>query len=535
MQKLIRVALLPIFMIGLFLSHMPLALSEEELGIKVRGPKSSDNFPYNRYGPISQRDTLWNIALRVRPDNRLSVYQVMQALYHANPNSFLDDNVNHLVQGAFLLIPDADTMFSIDKETAKENSENADRVWQQKLPEITKSKPAKQKNVNKDDLNLVKKEINQKLETMDSAQQKQLKNIQYDVLNSIDGLEEILKENSALNERLVSVNEKLANLQVEVEQGKALKRQMDDIQALLRQAEAREKLLIKERQQAELKDLQQAEKEKQKLTSQTWFIALISTLPALIVMGGITLFILRKKKSSNEQSKKKTNKLDQQNTTPEKEDTLDELEEELLLDDDLSIDLLEESINEEESLADSSSTKPESPTDALDELDILDEVSENNTSSTQSDELDELDALLDEINAESESESESEDVSLELSADEEPVELSKEEDIGSEQLEDDELPEVQPEDILEQAEKEISSPDDIDDLLDEVMSDVDVAAEENTKENAEEAAAEENTKENAEEAAAEENAEEATEEVTTPDDIDDLLDEVMNDVDAAVE
>ena len=57
-------------------------------GMSIRGPKSLDNktqssdfSQYEQYGPITSKDTLWNIALTVRPDNSLSVYQVMQSIY----------------------------------------------------------------------------------------------------------------------------------------------------------------------------------------------------------------------------------------------------------------------------------------------------------------------------------------------------------------------------------------------------------------------------------------------------------------------
>jgi pilus assembly protein FimV len=103
-------------------------------GIRMRGPKSTDVFPYDRYGPITQRDTLWKIALTVRPDSRLTVYQVMQALYQANPNSFVDGNFNHLVQGQYLKIPSFDRMMSVDTQVAKQKSSEDDKVWQKNQP-----------------------------------------------------------------------------------------------------------------------------------------------------------------------------------------------------------------------------------------------------------------------------------------------------------------------------------------------------------------------------------------------------------------
>jgi pilus assembly protein FimV len=386
----------------------------------------------------------------------------MQSLYLTNPQSILDKNLNHLVEGAYLTIPSVEVMSSINKNTARTNSENADRIWQKKSPTSSESKkkstPAAA-NVNKNDLNLVKTEINQKLETMDNAQQKQLKNIQYDVLNSIDGLEEILKENTALNERLSSVNERLLNLQSEVEQGKELKRQMDELQALLAEAESRELLLLQEKKQAELAEQKEAELEEQRLTSQTWFIVLMSTIPAMLIIAIGFFVVFRKKQETTKPSKKtagssKRKKNDEDDISVEEVEDFDEA---LLLDDDLSIDLLEESIlensqdNEDFNADDSAARAPESntPLDTLDELDILDDTTEDKKESNESSELDELDALLDEINAENE------DTLPPLSDEDEVLDVSKEDDIGA--LPDENTKAAEP-----------SEQDDIDDLLYEV-------------------------------------------------------------------
>ena len=106
--------------------------SMQERGIRMRGPKSSDVFPYDRYGPLSQRDTLWKIALTVRPDSRLTVYQVMQALYQANPHAFVEGNFNHLVEGQSLKIPSFDRMMSVNSNAAQQKSKDDDKAWQKK-------------------------------------------------------------------------------------------------------------------------------------------------------------------------------------------------------------------------------------------------------------------------------------------------------------------------------------------------------------------------------------------------------------------
>jgi len=117
MQRLINLCLWQVVLVSLI--TFSVSSVAQEGGIRIRGPKSTDVFPYERYGPITNQDTLWNIALKVRPDTRFSVYQVMQALYQKNPNAFKDNNLNHLVEGQYLAIPEIYELQSIDKVAAK--------------------------------------------------------------------------------------------------------------------------------------------------------------------------------------------------------------------------------------------------------------------------------------------------------------------------------------------------------------------------------------------------------------------------------
>lgn len=72
------------------------------------------------YGPIRDGDTLWSIGQKVRPTGaRLSVEQVMLALYEGNPNGFLNGNPNTLRKGSSLQVPPLDAMRRTDAETAK--------------------------------------------------------------------------------------------------------------------------------------------------------------------------------------------------------------------------------------------------------------------------------------------------------------------------------------------------------------------------------------------------------------------------------
>jgi pilus assembly protein FimV len=60
------------------------------------------------YGPVAAGETLSEVAASTRPDESVSVNQVMIALLRANPNAFYRDNINSLKRGAIMRVPSAD-------------------------------------------------------------------------------------------------------------------------------------------------------------------------------------------------------------------------------------------------------------------------------------------------------------------------------------------------------------------------------------------------------------------------------------------
>ena len=72
----------------------------------------SPGYQAGTFGPTGASDTLWTIAATVRPDNRLSMQQVMLALQDLNPNAFIDNNINRLKRGEVLRVPSAEQIRS---------------------------------------------------------------------------------------------------------------------------------------------------------------------------------------------------------------------------------------------------------------------------------------------------------------------------------------------------------------------------------------------------------------------------------------
>lgn len=64
-------------------------------------------------------DTLWDIALETRPDRSISIPQMMMAIQQANPEAFINGNINRLKAGYALKIPSFETAMSISDRLAE--------------------------------------------------------------------------------------------------------------------------------------------------------------------------------------------------------------------------------------------------------------------------------------------------------------------------------------------------------------------------------------------------------------------------------
>lgn len=84
-------------------------------GLKITGPNGEARETRRQYGPTRSSDTFWSIAQKMQPDPSVSIYQVMGAIYDANPHAFSNPNYNSLVLGMILLIPPKEQMLAIPK------------------------------------------------------------------------------------------------------------------------------------------------------------------------------------------------------------------------------------------------------------------------------------------------------------------------------------------------------------------------------------------------------------------------------------
>ncbi|MCH8163410.1 MAG: hypothetical protein IIA99_04880, partial [Proteobacteria bacterium] len=81
------------------------------------------------YGPAVSGDTLWSIARVARPDSSVSIQQMMLAILRANPEAFIENNINGLKRGAILQMPDAPEINSLNRANALAQAMSQNALW----------------------------------------------------------------------------------------------------------------------------------------------------------------------------------------------------------------------------------------------------------------------------------------------------------------------------------------------------------------------------------------------------------------------
>ena len=376
MVKFLSLCLWQVIIIGTLTTNVSVA-AEDKLGISIRGPKLQDQNISLQYGPISPSDTLWNIALNVRLDPSLSVYQVMQSLYLNNPQAFAEDNINYLVEGEIINIPSVETMRAINGNSAKLKADIDERKW------ISKVSPPVKKSLKKTDIDKAKIEINEQLRSFGESQKLQLDTIQKDLSDSIAAMQTLLKENEDLRTRLVKVDGKVEDLQDAAAQSEETNQQLNEIIIILEDALE----LTKTDKQNEILKNEQAELQRQSFISSPVYTALLMTVPAILLLGLFFLYYIRLSKNqpiqSNEPNALMTEKSAVDKITPEQEldqssyiDEKSSLDDELLIapnDSDLDDSDLDDSDLDDSDLDDSDLDDSDLDDIDLDDLDIIDD------------------------------------------------------------------------------------------------------------------------------------------------------------------
>ena len=69
------------------------------------------------HGPVSESKTLWSIASRLQlPD--ILLQRMMIGLKRLNPDAFVNGDINQIIEGWVLAIPDSSTLQCISQQEA---------------------------------------------------------------------------------------------------------------------------------------------------------------------------------------------------------------------------------------------------------------------------------------------------------------------------------------------------------------------------------------------------------------------------------
>lgn len=90
----------------------------------------------DNYGPVQEGETLWQIAQFARPDDSVTMSQMMLALLYANPDAFIDQNINRLKRGAVLRIPTKEESLAVAAAEAAAQVREQSQAWRGEAPSV---------------------------------------------------------------------------------------------------------------------------------------------------------------------------------------------------------------------------------------------------------------------------------------------------------------------------------------------------------------------------------------------------------------
>jgi pilus assembly protein FimV len=161
-----------------------------------------------QYGPIKSNDALSRIVEKQYPGASLSKEQIMIGILRSNPDAFSGGNINFLLQGKMLTLPNEEAFSSISKKEAEETIKlhmslfkkgQTGRLPVIPLPSTTPAQPSD------DNLKKIENEKNHLKQELDNEKEKATKH-----LKEVERLE---NENKSKNRELNNLEQKIRELE----------------------------------------------------------------------------------------------------------------------------------------------------------------------------------------------------------------------------------------------------------------------------------------------------------------------------------
>ena len=274
--------------------------------LKITGPDGESRQTLRQYGPTTSVDTFWSIAQKTRPDSSVTIYQVMAAIYDANPHAFSSDNYNSLEKGMILLIPSKEVMAAIPNSLAKQQAQRNDKGWQQakNVAPVEKVAPTKTEQV-------TTKQPSAKADTAPTLASVESKKQIEELVTVLDAQQ---AHNLTITDELARTQDKL---NLSLNDSEMLQGKIDELNGRITELE--EALLVQKEQNAELSN--EAKLLRERLTAETqpvveeepsdyWrtlmnsplYLALAVAIPAILLLVIVWLALKRRSHSAEEKA-----------------------------------------------------------------------------------------------------------------------------------------------------------------------------------------------------------------------------------------
>ena len=105
------------------------ATTKATTAVRSTLPSKSRQLASN-YGPTRSNDTVWGIAKKLLSNNNgISHEQMMMALFENNPKAFYKNNINALMKGQVLQVPDNDAVNQLSAQQAQSAFNEQNIQW----------------------------------------------------------------------------------------------------------------------------------------------------------------------------------------------------------------------------------------------------------------------------------------------------------------------------------------------------------------------------------------------------------------------
>jgi pilus assembly protein FimV len=101
------------------------------------------------YGPVVANETAWKIAAKLKPQG-ISIHQMMMALLHANPNAFVNNNINRLKIGQMLRVPGVGEIRGLNRQEAVASFKQQTDDWKASTPKAADAPVSAEASVDAD-------------------------------------------------------------------------------------------------------------------------------------------------------------------------------------------------------------------------------------------------------------------------------------------------------------------------------------------------------------------------------------------------